>query len=179
MDTKNMAKVLEPATSDDPQKVAEHINAEMCKQPQLLVDLARSEFERTGERGMLFEPCALLDVEKKQIMRFPVCGYSPLSQLGNLGADVMKILNEYDPKTEAFVLSQLQVSGDKTQQIYNDGNLVKAPQSGCHTPGCESAKGAQLKQCAGCGTTSYCSRECQVKHWKMHHKKNCKPKKVT
>eukprot|EP00516_Mucochytrium_quahogii_P013430 CAMPEP_0203798194 /NCGR_PEP_ID=MMETSP0100_2-20121128/9100_1 /ASSEMBLY_ACC=CAM_ASM_000210 /TAXON_ID=96639 /ORGANISM=" , Strain NY0313808BC1" /LENGTH=156 /DNA_ID=CAMNT_0050703687 /DNA_START=59 /DNA_END=530 /DNA_ORIENTATION=- len=120
-----MAKVLEPATSDDPQKVAEHINAEMCKQPQLLVDLARSEFERTGERGMLFEPCALLDVEKKQIMRFPVCGYSPLSQLGNLGADVMKILNEYDPKTEAFVLSQLQVSGDKTQQIYNDGNLEK------------------------------------------------------
>jgi len=32
----------------------------------------------------------------------------------------------------------------------------------------------KLKACSGCGVTRYCSRECQIEHWKVGHKKVCK-----
>ncbi|TFY79555.1 hypothetical protein EWM64_g4455 [Hericium alpestre] len=34
-----------------------------------------------------------------------------------------------------------------------------------------------LKRCTGCGTTLYCSKECQVSGWKKSHKAECKLKK--
>ncbi|GFH50172.1 hypothetical protein CTEN210_06648 [Chaetoceros tenuissimus] len=40
----------------------------------------------------------------------------------------------------------------------------------CERPGCNKI-GSKI--CAGCKLVSYCGRECQVQHWKMH-KKNCK-----
>lgn len=37
----------------------------------------------------------------------------------------------------------------------------------------ESMPTKKLKQCAVCEAVSYCSRECQVKHWKDGHKSDC------
>jgi len=31
----------------------------------------------------------------------------------------------------------------------------------------------RLRKCAKCHRASYCSRKCQVKHWKAGHKKEC------
>mmetsp|Transcript_591 Transcript_591/g.756 ORF Transcript_591/g.756 Transcript_591/m.756 type:complete len:256 (+) Transcript_591:2052-2819(+) len=45
----------------------------------------------------------------------------------------------------------------------------------CNNPGCgkvEKSKG-ELRQCSGCHSAFYCSRDCQKAHWKRH-KKECK-----
>jgi len=31
-----------------------------------------------------------------------------------------------------------------------------------------------LKACTACGAAEYCNKDCQVKHWKAGHKKECK-----
>ena len=32
---------------------------------------------------------------------------------------------------------------------------------------------SNLKACGRCGDAAYCSRECQIAHWKRGHKKKC------
>ena len=49
---------------------------------------------------------------------------------------------------------------------------------GCNNPGCGDLRGlseltASCKTCTGCGVVKYCSRACQVGHWKAH-KDMCK-----
>ena len=44
---------------------------------------------------------------------------------------------------------------------------------GCNNPGCGDLRGlseltASCKTCTGCGVVKYCSRGCQVGHWKAH-----------
>jgi MYND finger len=34
--------------------------------------------------------------------------------------------------------------------------------------------GGSLKRCVNCKSIAYCDRDCQVKHWKMGHKSDCK-----
>jgi hypothetical protein len=35
----------------------------------------------------------------------------------------------------------------------------------------------ELKKCSRCRAAAYCSRECQVRHWREGgHKRECKPK---
>ena len=46
---------------------------------------------------------------------------------------------------------------------------------GCNNPRCVDLKGvsevvASCKTCTGCGVARYCSRECQVGHWKEHRR---------
>ncbi|KAF9058131.1 hypothetical protein BJ165DRAFT_1425854 [Panaeolus papilionaceus] len=51
----------------------------------------------------------------------------------------------------------------------------------CSGPGCDLSfkeKASSYKTCAGCSTVGYCSRECQLRHWKADaddsHKRDCK-----
>jgi hypothetical protein len=44
----------------------------------------------------------------------------------------------------------------------------------CANCGKQGDKECDLKQCARCKVFSYCSKECQVKHWKAGHKADCK-----
>ena len=43
---------------------------------------------------------------------------------------------------------------------------------------CQKSGVSDLKQCGGCLQVSYCSPECQKKHWKCH-KPQCRPFKLT
>lgn len=47
----------------------------------------------------------------------------------------------------------------------------------CSNANCEGSNKnfETYKRCARCKTARYCSKECQVKHWKGGHSKNCKP----
>jgi uncharacterized protein len=40
--------------------------------------------------------------------------------------------------------------------------------------GCRSAKDIQMKQCVGCKSAFYCSKQCQKVAWMKDHKKKCK-----
>ena len=43
----------------------------------------------------------------------------------------------------------------------------------CSNPKCNTQKKVTSK-CSGCGSTFYCSRSCQIAHWKAGHKGRCK-----
>lgn len=45
----------------------------------------------------------------------------------------------------------------------------------CASCNATMAKGIDLKSCARCKVTYYCSRECQKNHWKAGHKLVCRP----
>lgn len=44
----------------------------------------------------------------------------------------------------------------------------------CAHCGLSQGNAIKLKKCAHCKAFSYCSRECQLKHWKAGHKVDCK-----
>jgi len=66
-------------------------------------------------------------------------------------------LNKYGRKSIAK-----QINSGRIKIQFNCENCLKCAQD--EVP---------LKQCAGCNVVAYCSRECQVKHWKMQHKHEC------
>ena len=40
---------------------------------------------------------------------------------------------------------------------------------------CGTAFNPHLKKCGRCEKAYYCSKDCQKKHWKSGHKRNCQP----
>lgn len=46
----------------------------------------------------------------------------------------------------------------------------------CWACGIEGDEDLQLRVCSACHTARYCSKECQLSHWKRGHKEECKPK---
>ncbi|CAJ1949725.1 unnamed protein product [Cylindrotheca closterium] len=66
--------------------------------------------------------------------------------------------------------------GLTSQQRENVIRLHKAsPLAPCGNPGCSlvETKVKEFQRCGRCRTISYCSRNCQGKHWKAGHKKEC------
>jgi hypothetical protein len=60
----------------------------------------------------------------------------------------------------------------------NDGTPYNFYAARCELAGCEKAddelrEGQRLMKCGKCKETFYCTKECQMAHWKAH-KKNCK-----
>jgi hypothetical protein len=60
--------------------------------------------------------------------------------------------------------------GEKTTEL----NLSNPWKSVCANCGQPSRDNKQLKACARCKAFHYCSKKCQVEHWKAGHKVDCK-----
>ena len=58
----------------------------------------------------------------------------------------------------------------KAQQAQTSSNAHPAKSSACAHCGINAPS---LKACSRCKITSYCSKECQVAHWKSGHKSDC------
>lgn len=65
-------------------------------------------------------------------------------------------------------------------QALEDDAHDAARVAGCAAPGCRGAAGGQpvageggLRLCSRCRAVSYCSRECQARHWKSAHRAEC------
>ena len=61
-------------------------------------------------------------------------------------------------------------------QRFRCSHLVADNMGACEN--CQKSSVTDLKQCGGCLQVSYCSPECQKKHWKCH-KSQCRPFKLT
>ena len=75
------------------------------------------------------------------------------------------------------VLHLLNKAIDRDEDISESQELIKELEIHKKCANCgreaESMHSKKLKQCAVCEAVSYCSRDCQVKHWKDGHKKDC------
>ena len=95
-----------------------------------------------------------------------------LKLLQSLGNSIRQVM--HDVEKDVCVVRQVQ------QQVLRDvvalfevlQQEVPCP-VGCNNPHCVNLKGiseiaTSCKTCTGCGVARYCSRECQVGHWKVH-----------
>jgi hypothetical protein len=84
----------------------------------------------------------------------PLTGYSHIPFLASIASVVRK--------------------GCKHEEVKNVMHFVNTWRQMCATCGKQGDKECVLKQCARCKAFFYCSKECQVKHWKAGHKVDCK-----
>jgi hypothetical protein len=80
---------------------------------------------------------------------------------------------------QSQMLTTLTVLGDGYRQdvLGKRGSKYTATSHGCaHCAATGREGGGKLLLCASCGVVAYCSRECQVAHWKAAHKQMCSRK---
>ena len=77
-----------------------------------------------------------------------------------------------DDIDEASLLEQL--------SRLNQANAHRNGVTACSNPLCNrtTSDPTEFKQCARCLTASYCQRECQKQHWKIHKKSCVAPQKA-
>jgi len=110
-----------------------------------------------------------LDFEKllaKKIKERQQCNENLLKVSQVTHQKLLLLTSEHQTFIETFRHGFQEVA--KKQKIYQE---VKT----CSFGTCEVAYNSQFKRCSRCKTTTYCSKECQVKHWKNGHSKTCVP----
>ena len=102
-----------------------------------------------------------------------------LPQQGLPSAVVLQ-LDHIGDRWSRQVLSWLQLGASEQDQVLQDVLLLAesllsevACPVGCCNPGCVELRGVSevkvaAKECIACKRVTYCSRECQVDHWKVH-----------
>ncbi|CAK5269155.1 unnamed protein product [Mycena citricolor] len=92
-------------------------------------------------------------------------GSNPKIDPNQLSPGSLVIMNSADPSAEPFITTReafLNAIPDSGPLVRPCGNCQNVP-----------PKGKEFSKCAKCGGTYYCSRECQIAHWK-EHKATCK-----
>ena len=137
---------------------------------------ARARTEQTPEEGRSAGPAATAvpnDIQQllpKRMFSLPRQGMPAAV------AEKVELLAETIPNV--FELRKLDV---QLQMLQDALKLCQVLQQevpcpiGCNNPRCVDLKGvsevaASCKTCTGCGVARYCSRECQVGHWKEHRR---------
>lgn len=86
-------------------------------------------------------------------------------------ADVKK-MNELRLKMGKEAVVKDTIKKESAESALNALHALSSalPSSGCANPLCTtpSSPPPTLSQCARCRTVAYCSRPCQVDHWKVH-----------
>jgi len=110
---------------------------------------------------------------------------------------IFGMIKGYDPKDHWVLLITVVKNGEPVMTSYRltleaekniehplgEGDPTLAVATECSKPGC-TKKNMSLKMCGRCKVAAYCSRDCQVAHWKQGHKGECaklvqKQKKAT
>ncbi|XP_078601024.1 poly [ADP-ribose] polymerase tankyrase-2-like isoform X2 [Branchiostoma floridae x Branchiostoma japonicum] len=100
---------------------------------------------------------------------------------GNNHVDTVRRLIELGARpdlTDGFVAQRM---GLKDRNVVDSDESIKMVQEAaktrllrCCNPKCgKPGYRKTLKLCAGCKLTRYCSRDCQIQHWTVGHKKCC------
>jgi len=84
----------------------------------------------------------------------------------------MRRINKKHPDLPFWesILSSMKDSGQRSK------TKVKATRCRCSNPYCNNVerKACEFSLCERCERVKYCSRKCQIKHWKSGHRENCK-----
>jgi hypothetical protein len=104
-----------------------------------------------------------------------------LEKVPYLNGRVGLVVKEQDRSTQRFQVKLLEPWKDPRTGEEKDDELAFKPQNlkvrykhqTC--PGCRKTFGSSnLLKCSQCQMVRYCSKECQKRHWKIEHKKDCK-----
>ncbi len=95
-------------------------------------------------------------------------GYKKIKHIGPQYSELIHLIQARTPIASIDVETLFEsVKEENTQKLYT-----------CAL--CQTQKSKHdIKKCARCQQAYYCSRKCQIKHWKAGHKKVCKKTKVT
>jgi len=100
--------------------------------------------------------------------------YSHLGKVTEAAEELKKSL-ELDPTNEdiKYKLEELQTGKSPAGRPQKDQQVAQEVQiPSCQNCG-KSGKTSKLFQCGKCLKVSYCSKECQVTHWRIKHKSEC------
>jgi hypothetical protein len=103
-----------------------------------------------------------------------------LNQLSNDGTTYFTFEEKFDESFESVVMASKFKMGNSAPTEHSTPEKMKLLAWGggkiCHNPGCSVVQ--DLKKCSVCEVARYCSRKCQLAHWKPIHKAECsKPHK--
>jgi len=95
-------------------------------------------------------------------------------ELGYLST--LKRLRVQNPQSKEVLASCIGLLEKRTDStLFGDSSMHTRTQARRHCDQCsaEEDPAAPLRVCASCKQCRYCSRECQVKHWRAGHSKEC------
>ena len=99
-----------------------------------------------------------------------------LRSLGNSKTTLNPPLWRIPPSLRQRELDRKSIAKDNAKALFR-GATIKTVLV-CSSPTCSmtsnNTTGLEFKQCARCGSVSYCSKECQREHWYNGHKLVCK-----
>jgi len=125
---------------------------------QFILDDSESRARMHAEIACFFEllKCATFGTEQPEFFETQI-------------ADIHTLVSFYRKKIPCSCLDE------KYEEVKSVSKVGLCRNLNCSLPG-HLVKRSKMLYCTACGTTNYCSRDCQVEDWKRH-KKTCNMKK--
>jgi hypothetical protein len=107
-------------------------------------------------------------IEEWQHVEAVASSYAPMQNSASFRA-IRTVLAE-GGAAMAFLRATAATDPEEVQPRFLEKKL-----RGCDAPACAETEGmtGQFKKCASCARTWYCSKACQVAHWRAGHKREC------
>ncbi|KAI3703206.1 hypothetical protein L1987_73115 [Smallanthus sonchifolius] len=126
------------------------------------------------ELAYILRACKTTPFEFQSHQPRPNLTYSDEHEPPCASNSVLRLLNDYrsneaDPKphpANRFLVEWLGLRGGM------DPGLRMCSADGCGRP---ETRNNEFRRCSGCGKVNYCSRGCQARDWRVHHKGKCAP----
>jgi hypothetical protein len=147
---------------------------------------------RAIDKVVFREACAQFDMTPEKFMQIQESlsvAYDAQTERGQQARmstfeSLREISSDDDPTVlearEAFFKFHIKKRSDV--QGYSKALDVSLFRYKCHNCDIQSKdlpEGQKLLRCGSCGEVFYCSKSCQVQHWKSGHKRDCKKQSVS
>ena len=155
---------------------------QIAAQSEIVASEVSALEESVGEKGVVLVSevavAATVEEVKQQIEVTENSAINQVEAVVEISDEIGKaeedgeVTDDESEKTDSEKTESEKMDSEKTSQ---PRTISKLPTEICSEPTCENKA---TKACARCVSVAYCSKECQVKHWKdpvKSHKMNCNP----